>query len=241
MKKFALSLITLSLLTFSSVATAQVIIIEPGCHPDDPCSRPAPVRPRYTRVAPARYVAPAPAVQPVAVAPAPQTNLLYRAPLKRWSITLFTGGGADDAGDYDGGGAALSYMFSRYWGIEAAFEGYGTSSVDYYYEQRSIARASLSALWYLGGINPHGFNLYFKGGIVAQSTEYSNYDYGYGDNVSGSAVQFGGGLQWRFFDGSFSMGIEALAIGPVQDDSSEDSEELDSGSFNFRFTLGYHF
>ncbi len=252
MKKFFFSLSLVCLIGYSLPAAAQIIIIEPGCDPYNPCQPPPapryvrPVAPRYSAPPVARPVAPA-AIVPTAPAGLGQTSGI---PFRHWSLGLFWSVGGDDESGMEGGGVYLQYMFGPHWGIEGSLEGLVASSVDSY-EYRDIFRASLSALWYPTGLKMEGVSFYLKAGIVSQTvsrysdgydTVYNDQYYNdvyYDDTTSGSSLQFGGGLHWRMLDGFLSFGLEAMIVGAP--DNGDEYDSTGSASFNLRFMSAVHF
>ncbi len=234
--KTALTLLAaLALVTLPHQAGAQIIIFHAGCGPQDSCSQPRPVSPRYGSVTPRRYVTPA---QATTVVPPPRALRAPILPLRNIGFHIIYGTGTTDQDSFDGGGLGLSYMMGRSWGLEATVEGYNGGSDSYGEPSYSLKRLGIAALWFPGGVHQNGFSFYAKGGLLYQNLEY--FEGGF-DELSSTTLQAGVGLQLRFLDGLFSLGVEALFVGPMEESDDEYSCEPLSSSFAIRLTSGIHF
>ncbi|MBU1239955.1 hypothetical protein KJ865_09615, partial [Myxococcota bacterium] len=239
--KTSLILLSFSLIALMAVpAGAQQIIIVPGggqCPGASSYDAP-PVSPYVAPMA-NPYAAPAPMV-PQAPNFLPAKAIV---PFRKWGLHAFGVTGSDDYGDLNGAGVAISYMFNHHFGVQAGVSAL-TAEDGYGYVNRIVTRSHVSALWFPGGVKTSGISLYFKAGLMKQSSETIMADYGaplpydstYEDRYSesspdgvGTTVVFGGGLQWRMLNGYVSLGLEATIVGPVED---EEYGETTSPSFN---------
>ena len=247
MKSVLTLLSLLPLLLTATPASAQQIIVVPGC--TGYCDEAPRCDPPPARVQPYN--------QPRALAPtvpaAPKALFRRVEPLRRWSLQASSIAGMDDYGEIQGGGVALSYMFSRHWGIQVGFF-FLNSDTDY--DLRTFTRSHVSALWYPSGIKNSGLNLYFKAGVMSQTIEesmagdmqpYNNDHYYYDEpyyreesasSGSGTTIAVGGGLEWKIFSGYVSLGIEATLIAPMED---SDRGTTVPSSINLSFLSAVHF
>jgi Outer membrane protein beta-barrel domain len=263
-KLFPLSVIFILALTLSTAAFAQQVIVIPACDGYNRCQRaPAPrCQPAQPRYAQPRYAQPSAPVRyaaPVTVPSAPSMiTRTVRPRLRRWGISLFSVQTSDDEGDMSGGGFAVTYMLNRNWGIEGGM--HFVSNMDDYGSGRDASRASLSGLWYPGGIKSSGISFYMKAGLAKQSIDsyggpeaypmnnsynndyYYEDDYYYSDNsssIKGTSILLGAGIQWKMLDGFLSFSLETTMIGGVTDE--DDDYNSSSPSVNLSFISSLHF
>ncbi|MDA3864589.1 MAG: hypothetical protein PF689_12050 [Deltaproteobacteria bacterium] len=205
----------------------------------------------YRTVKPAPYVAPHNQVSTVeAPDNLPEINLL-----KHWELSLIWSSSADTNDTYSGAGFGINLMFNQRWGMQGYFESVSNYSEEDFssYNEIDILRAGLSLLWYpFGeGFTNKGFNFYFKAGITSQNYKinggavyaYDDYYGNYYDTevVSGSSVELGAGLKYFFWDGWFSMTLEAAVLSDPFGEDQPVYSELFGSSSTFRFYTSFHF
>ncbi len=254
MKKLFFVLSALMLMSLSSIASAQVIILEetPGdnCRmmlsgPCAPAPEPAPMvmRPRVVRP---RY-APPPVVNEPTVPPPPAG--LPRAAaaewMPQWSVHFIYLSTGDQDGSLLGGGLSAEYMFSRHFGLEGSILGMGSGQEDMYAPYRDGMRAGLSLLWFPSGMKAEGISFYMRGGVVAETISTYEDAYGYEPIASRdtSYREVAAGLRYyiplirNYY--AMSLGIEASILFDSHSSDSEDGEDRSTAAA--RLTFGFHF
>ncbi len=235
--KTALTLLAaLALFMLPHQTGAQVTVFQPGCGPKDSCSQPKPVSPRYRSVTPRRYVTPA---QEATVVPPPRVLRKSTLPLRNIGFHIIFSEGDTDRHNFHGVGLGLSYMMGHHWGLEAAAERYygvhdWHSGLTFYLE-----RLGITALWFPSGVRQNGFSYYAKAGLMYQDVGFHDIEY------SSTTGQVGAGIQLRFFDGLFGIGVEAVFVGPIEESEDQDSDDYGAhfffSSLTVRLTSGVYF
>jgi hypothetical protein len=258
MKKLFLASFTLFALTFSTVASAQVLILEAvpgdGCNmtfsgPCAPAPAPAPVYQR--RVLRPRYAPPPVVSAPAYTVPPPPVGLPRAAAPQwhpHWGINVIYAVSGDNEGTLIGGGMNLEYMFSRHFGIEGSILGLGGAEDDVYTTtHRSGARFGASLMWFPGGLRTNGSSFYLRGGVVGQTVStyddyYSTYEPLYTKDASFREVAAGLRYTFELIPNFYAMslGLEAAVLFDANAHTEDDMVEGQSTAA-FRMTFGFHF
>ncbi len=257
MKKLFFATLTLTVLSFSTAASAQVLILEAvpgdGCNmtlsgPCAPAPAPAPV---YTRpVVRPRYAPPPVVAAPAYTVPPPPAGLPRAAApewFPRWGLNVVYAVSGDNEGTLVGGGMNLEYMFSRHFGIEGSILGLGGAEDDVYNTtQRSGARFGASLMWFPGGIRMNGSSFYLRGGVVGQTVSTYSDEYAmepmYTKDTSFREVAAGLRYTFELIPNFYAMslGVEASVLFDA-DNGEDEYDDTDESTAAFRMTFGFHF
>lgn len=151
----------------------------------------------------------------------------------RWIMGGTFAWNISDSGLSPFGGASITFLFTRYFGMEGSFEvALQRSAEDQ--DGRVLGRSSLSGLLFFGGLQPNqDVTPYMKIGIANQEMVRDDSETG---RVEFNTLQVGAGLMFRY--GKLNLGVEITALAPgnlvVMDD------DLGGASINLRFFIGFN-
>jgi hypothetical protein len=244
MKRLLILTLALTILLFSGLATAQMVATQPGCDSQHPCLPPP--APPIRRTVPSNDKSPVKARKPSKTATPPglikltskDSSLFDNHSFLPWGISfILSVGNYEDDASVLGTGLAFYYLFDYSWGIEATLEGFEKT-----YNNRparvSIIKTALNLRWYTFGINRTGLNMYFKGGVTSQ--RFTTKEDDYESTMTGTSLQVGGGLVWRYFDGMLSSGVEGLYVTSPYFGKIEGAPS-NMSSYLINFTFSLHF
>ncbi|MBU1221340.1 hypothetical protein KKF34_02550 [Myxococcota bacterium] len=214
-----------------------------------PCPPPPPrvviVRRRPVR----RYIDPAPAPAPVAPV---DVSGLDITDVNRWTVGIMFDSTSSDKGGLAGSMVFGRFLFLENLSFELGFAGLTSCTNCNELASRKDSRVHTSVNWYWDRIKHSGFNPFLKGGFVFSNITMYNDVNGSSATTSVTAVELGGGLEWRIIPW-LSLEIQATLMtnnnatdktddyAPINDAHTKGIPPVGANGINIRFGLNVNF